>query len=71
MSDTPANFDEMHDADGGVRPAYEGYQEWFEGQDSKWLKGKHSEAESNFRKTGITFNVYGEDEAEERLIPFD
>jgi uncharacterized circularly permuted ATP-grasp superfamily protein len=22
-------------------------------------------------ETGITFNVYGEDEAEERLIPFD
>ena len=24
-----------------------------------------------FRRTGITFNVYGEDDAEERLIPFD
>ena len=28
-------------------------------------------AEELFRKVGITFNVYGEDEAEERLIPFD
>ena len=27
--------------------------------------------EELFRKVGITFNVYGEDEAEERLIPFD
>jgi uncharacterized circularly permuted ATP-grasp superfamily protein len=24
-----------------------------------------------FRRTGITFNVYGEDAGQERLIPFD
>jgi uncharacterized circularly permuted ATP-grasp superfamily protein len=29
------------------------------------------EAEAFFRKTGITFNVYGSEDAEERLIPFD
>ena len=71
MTDKAENFDEMHGPDGSIRPAYEGYNDWFEAQDSRWLKGKHTEAESNFRKTGITFNVYGEDEAEERLIPFD
>ncbi len=71
MNDKPENFDEMHAPDGSVRPAYGGYCQWYEGQDPKWLKSKHSEAENNFRKTGITFNVYGEDEAEERLIPFD
>ena len=32
---------------------------------------KSSEAEAFFRRTGITFNVYGRDEADERLIPFD
>lgn len=32
---------------------------------------KSHEAEELFRKTGITFAVYGKEEAEERLIPFD
>jgi len=71
MSRGPVNFDEMYTADGGVREAYAGYCEWFDQQDTKALKRKDAEADENFRRTGITFNVYGEDEAEERLIPFD
>ena len=35
------------------------------------MRAKQREAEEVFRVTGITFNVYGESEAEERLIPFD
>ena len=66
-----ANFDEMHAADGAVRPAYHGYQEWLGEQDAAWMRRKGFEAESFFRRTGITFNVYGQDDAEERLIPFD
>lgn len=58
-------------ADGTVRPAYERYCQWLDRQDDGWLKRKNFEAESFFRRTGITFNVYGEHEAEERLIPFD
>ncbi|RPF72304.1 circularly permuted type 2 ATP-grasp protein [Aurantiacibacter spongiae] len=65
------NFDEMHTGDGSVREAYEGYQQWLSGQDEAWMQRKNFEAESFFRRTGITFNVYGEDDAEERLIPFD
>ena len=65
------NFDEMLDSEGKTRPAYRGYQSWYERQDRSMLKKKHREAEQFFRKTGITFNVYGEDDAEERLIPFD
>lgn len=64
-------FDEMHNADGSVRNAYSDYCRWFDEQKTSLLRRKHSEAETNFRKTGITFNVYGQDEAEERLIPFD
>ena len=71
MTEAQANFDEMYMPDGSVRPAYEGYCGWQDGQDQSFLRRKHTEAESNFRKTGITFNVYGEDAAEERLIPFD
>ncbi len=71
MTAAPPAFDEMHDAAGGVRPAYHDYCRWFDRQDPALLRRKHAEAENNFRRTGITFNVYGEDEAEERLIPFD
>lgn len=67
----PSNFDEMHMPDGSVRDAYLGYQNWLGAQDESWMRRKNFEAESFFRKTGITFNVYGEDDAEERLIPFD
>jgi uncharacterized circularly permuted ATP-grasp superfamily protein len=64
-------FDEMIAGDGEVRPAYDEYCIWYERQEPGWLRRKHLEAEGTFRRTGITFNVYGEGEAEERLIPFD
>ncbi|MEW4447443.1 circularly permuted type 2 ATP-grasp protein [Qipengyuania sp. JC766] len=71
MSEPDTFFDEMHKPGGGVRDAYSDYHQWFEEQDAASLRRKHGEAETTFRRTGITFNVYGEDEAEERLIPFD
>ncbi|MDR7032517.1 putative circularly permuted ATP-grasp superfamily protein [Mesorhizobium sp. BE184] len=40
-------------------------------QDPARLTQKKEDAERVFRKTGITFAVYGELEASERLIPFD
>jgi uncharacterized circularly permuted ATP-grasp superfamily protein len=61
----------MRDPGGPVRPAYAGYCDWYDAQDPAWLRRKGQEAEGFFRKTGITFNVYGEDDGEERLIPFD
>ena len=67
----PVPFDEMHAPDGSVREPYREYDAWLSEQDRHWMRRKGSEAESFFRRTGITFNVYGEDDAEERLIPFD
>ncbi|WP_284126072.1 circularly permuted type 2 ATP-grasp protein [Parerythrobacter aestuarii] len=64
-------FDERCDTEGNVRPAYRDYDTWFQAQESDFLRRKNVEAEGLFRRTGITFNVYGEDDAEERLIPFD
>jgi len=66
-----ANYDEMFDASGNVRPAYAAFRGWFDEQDPSWLKRQDIEAERFFRRTGITFNVYGNDAGEERLIPFD
>ncbi len=65
------NFDEMRDGDGQVRAAYRDYVPWFEEQDLAWLRTQDKKAETFFRRTGITFNVYGEAAGEERLIPFD
>nr|WP_116083747.1 circularly permuted type 2 ATP-grasp protein [Tropicimonas sp. IMCC34011] len=58
-------------ADGSARSAYAGYSHWYEAEELARLRKKASEAEGFFRRTGITFNVYGETEASERLIPFD
>ncbi|MGV3555926.1 MAG: circularly permuted type 2 ATP-grasp protein [Croceibacterium sp.] len=64
-------FDEMHEQDGSIRPAYAEYCEWLGAQDPNWMRRKGAEAETFFRRSGITFNVYGDSSAEERLIPFD
>lgn len=54
-----------------VRDPYHDYDQWFAGEDPARIDRKARQAEAFFRKTGITFNVYGSDEADERLIPFD
>ena len=64
------HFSEMT-AGEDVRAPYRKYQSWFTGQDVNRLSQKAQEAEVFFRRTGITFNVYGQADAEERLIPFD
>ena len=64
-------FDEMRKPDGSIRAAYTAYCQWLDAQDSGVMRRKSLEAETLFRRTGITFNVYGEEAAEERLIPFD
>ena len=63
-------FSEMHMSE-GPRAPYTGYEAWFANQNNARLATKAQEAEAFFRRTGITFNVYGQQDAEERLIPFD
>lgn len=64
-------FDEMLTQSGEPRDSYAQYYNWFNDQNPKDLKRKTIEAEAVFRRTGITFNVYGQKDAAERLIPFD
>lgn len=72
MSQTAfSSYDEMHDSNGAVRGAYTGYCGWLDDQEKDWLRRQNEAAEGFFRRTGITFNVYGDNAAEERLIPFD
>ncbi|MEQ8877253.1 MAG: circularly permuted type 2 ATP-grasp protein [Phycisphaerales bacterium] len=64
-------FDEMWGTSESLRPPYSQFKTWYDGEEPKRLRAKQREAEELFRLTGITFNVYGRAEAEERLIPFD
>jgi uncharacterized circularly permuted ATP-grasp superfamily protein len=64
-------FDEMNGSGGSIRPPYCAFAEWVGTQRLDDLKRKASEAETLFRRTGITFAVYGDESAAERLIPFD
>jgi uncharacterized circularly permuted ATP-grasp superfamily protein len=70
MNTPKTPFSEML-SDGGVRQPYSTYETWFSEQDTGRLAKKARDAEAFFRRTGITFNVYGQSDAEERLIPFD
>jgi uncharacterized circularly permuted ATP-grasp superfamily protein len=64
-------FDEMTGADGTVQPAYGELARWLAEIAPDVLAFRRREAEVLFRRIGITFAVYGEAHAQERLIPFD
>jgi uncharacterized circularly permuted ATP-grasp superfamily protein len=66
-----AAFDEMKGHNGGVRPAYDELSRWLAEVPPDVLDYRRREAELIFRRIGITFAVYGEADAQERLIPFD
>ena len=64
-------YDEMLLSDGSCRNHYLPYWQWLQQTDPKHIQHKREEADLLFHRVGITFNVYGEDEGAERLIPFD
>ena len=64
-------FDEMRGSEGAVRPAYAELSQWLDEVPPDVLDFRRREAELFFRRIGITFAVYGDPEAQERLIPFD
>jgi uncharacterized circularly permuted ATP-grasp superfamily protein len=63
-------FDEMNGPD-GVRAPYADIDAWLKSIDPEAFALKKQEAETLFRRIGITFAVYGEGGDPERLIPFD
>jgi uncharacterized circularly permuted ATP-grasp superfamily protein len=65
-------FDEMRTPEGAVRPAYQDFARVLDETPTAQLATKQEEADSFFRRLGITFLVYGEGGgSDERLIPFD
>ncbi|MEQ8268866.1 MAG: circularly permuted type 2 ATP-grasp protein [Parvibaculum sp.] len=66
-----AIFDEMGAPGSDVRHAYRTLQAWLDETPLEILSLRREEAETFFRRIGITFAVYGEGGDPERIIPFD
>ena len=78
-------FDEMYDGSDRVRAHYREFERWLSEQTPDTMQFKRAEADLVFRRVGVTFAVYGQNEdsdgdgqvnreareATERLIPFD
>ncbi|WP_374546605.1 circularly permuted type 2 ATP-grasp protein [Rhodoblastus sp.] len=64
-------FDEMTLSGGSNRALYDRIAKWLETSPPALLDSRRQQAEMLFRRIGITFAVYGDKEASERLIPFD
>jgi uncharacterized circularly permuted ATP-grasp superfamily protein len=64
-------FNEMLNPDGSVRAPYAQIHDWVGSLGTAHVERALKEAEGIFRRLGITFAVYGAEEASERLIPFD
>ncbi len=66
-------FDEIMGTPGDTtaRPKLAALGHWIEETPDAELRRRQEAAETTFRQLGITFAVYGENEAAERIIPFD
>jgi uncharacterized circularly permuted ATP-grasp superfamily protein len=54
-----------------VRDAYRPIRAWLDNSPHEVMQTRRRQAELFFRRIGITFAVYGDPDAAERLIPFD
>jgi uncharacterized circularly permuted ATP-grasp superfamily protein len=64
-------FDEIMGAGGEARPELAAIGTWLADTPAEELRRRQQAAEATFRQLGITFAVYGESDASERIIPFD
>src|ERR1700748_1643083 len=67
----PRFFNEMGPEKGDARPLYKHIAQWLDDTPGDVLASRRAQAEYMFRRIGITFGVYGDKDAAERLIPFD
>jgi uncharacterized circularly permuted ATP-grasp superfamily protein len=68
-----AAFDEIWGSSGAKAPRapFAALSRWMEETPSAELERRQKSAEATFRQLGITFAVYGDEDAAERIIPFD
>jgi uncharacterized circularly permuted ATP-grasp superfamily protein len=64
-------FDELWGEGRMARPGFAPLADWLKDTPPAELERRQQSAEAAFRQMGITFNVYGDEDAAERIIPFD
>jgi uncharacterized circularly permuted ATP-grasp superfamily protein len=64
-------FDEIMGKSGQARPELADLGRWLDETPADELARRQQAAETTFRQLGITFAVYGDSDASERIIPFD
>ena len=64
-------FNEMLGPDGKVRLPYSKVETWLKQLGPTDIERALRECDARFRRQGITFAVYGDEKASERIIPFD
>lgn len=64
-------FDEIMGKGGASRPELASLARWLADTPADELRRRQEAAEATFRQLGITFAVYGDNDASERIIPFD
>ena len=64
-------YDEMFQAAGAPRPHCRDLHEWLRRLSAEEINGIQEWVSRSFLNEGITFTVYGEGEADERIIPID
>ena len=71
MSEVRRFFNEMSSDSGAPRLVYDRLASWLRDVPPALLESRRRQADLLFRRIGITFAVYGDKDATERLIPFD
>ncbi len=65
------SFDELWGEGDSARSDFAPLANWLKDIPGPELERRQQAAEAAFRQMGITFNVYGDEDAAERIIPFD
>ena len=67
----PGMFDEIFDQDGNVRPAYRKLFSLYSNHSREDYQELNKRAKASFFNQGITFQVYSDKKAQEKIFPFD
>ena len=65
------HFDEVFDAKGNTKPIYQKLFKLYGEHSLSDYENLNSKAKASFFNQGITFQVYGDKESEEKIFPFD
>jgi uncharacterized circularly permuted ATP-grasp superfamily protein len=69
--DTRDHYDEMLQADGGIRPHYARFLQRLDSLTDPEFKARQEAVDLSLLRQGVTFNVYGDVQGSERIFPFD